>query len=119
MYGKLLADILIVLAILVIMLVPLAVMIMFRILNEEEALLGELPGYREYYGKVRYRLVPGVWGTSRYSNLPVAITPAASQQLSVPLASARSRTATRSVALSSCLSLRNRTHLSGASGSLP
>jgi protein-S-isoprenylcysteine O-methyltransferase Ste14 len=40
---------------------PLAVMIMFRILNEEEVLLRELPGYREYYGKVRYRLVPGVW----------------------------------------------------------
>lgn len=41
--------------------VPLAVMIMFRILNEEEMLLRELPKYREYYGKVRYRLVPGVW----------------------------------------------------------
>jgi protein-S-isoprenylcysteine O-methyltransferase Ste14 len=41
--------------------VPLAVMIMFRILNEEEMLLRELPKYREYYGKVRYRLELGVW----------------------------------------------------------
>jgi protein-S-isoprenylcysteine O-methyltransferase Ste14 len=72
---------LVVLAILVIMLVPLAVMIVFRILNEEEVLLRELPGYREYYGKVRYRLGPCVWGTSRYPNLPIAITPAASHQL--------------------------------------
>ena len=40
---------------------PLAVMIAFRILNEEEVLLRDLPGYQEYCGKVRYRLVPGIW----------------------------------------------------------
>jgi protein-S-isoprenylcysteine O-methyltransferase Ste14 len=44
-----------------IMFAPLAVLIIFRILNEEEVLLRELPAYREYYWKVRYRLVPGVW----------------------------------------------------------
>jgi len=33
----------------------------FRILNEEEVLLRELPGYKEYCGKTRYRLIPHVW----------------------------------------------------------
>ncbi|MDD1673864.1 MAG: isoprenylcysteine carboxylmethyltransferase family protein [Methanomicrobiales archaeon] len=33
----------------------------FRILNEEKMLLRDLPGYGDYCGKVRYRLVPGVW----------------------------------------------------------
>ncbi len=33
----------------------------FRIRNEEQVLCRELGGYREYCGKVRYRLVPGVW----------------------------------------------------------
>ncbi|HEX3001472.1 MAG TPA: isoprenylcysteine carboxylmethyltransferase family protein [Methanoregula sp.] len=28
---------------------------------EDRTLQGELPGYREYAGQVRYRLVPGVW----------------------------------------------------------
>jgi protein-S-isoprenylcysteine O-methyltransferase Ste14 len=32
-----------------------------RILNEEEMLVRELPGYREYRQKVRYRLIPFVW----------------------------------------------------------
>ncbi len=32
-----------------------------RILNEEEVLARELPGYRGYCGRVRYRLVPYVW----------------------------------------------------------
>jgi protein-S-isoprenylcysteine O-methyltransferase Ste14 len=41
--------------------VPLLVMIVFRIRNEEQVLLRDLPGYGEYRGKVRYRLVPGVW----------------------------------------------------------
>lgn len=40
---------------------PLAVMIIFRIRNEEEVLLRDLPGYKEYCTKVRYRLVPLVW----------------------------------------------------------
>jgi len=35
--------------------------LVFRILNEEKVLLRDLPGYKEYCGKVRYRLVPRVW----------------------------------------------------------
>jgi protein-S-isoprenylcysteine O-methyltransferase Ste14 len=35
--------------------------LVFRIQNEEKVLLRELPGYKEYCGKVRYRLVPRVW----------------------------------------------------------
>jgi protein-S-isoprenylcysteine O-methyltransferase Ste14 len=41
--------------------VPLAVIIVFRILNEKEVLLRDLAGYQEYCRKVRYRLVPRVW----------------------------------------------------------
>ena len=41
--------------------VPLAVLIVLRIRNEETVLVRELPGYVEYCGKVRYRLVPGIW----------------------------------------------------------
>jgi protein-S-isoprenylcysteine O-methyltransferase Ste14 len=32
-----------------------------RILVEDKFLRAELPGYEEYAGKVRYRLVPGIW----------------------------------------------------------
>lgn len=32
-----------------------------RIRNEEAVLLKELPGYREYRKKVRYRMFPGIW----------------------------------------------------------
>ena len=32
-----------------------------RILNEEEVLSRDLPGYSEYLPKVRYRLIPGIW----------------------------------------------------------
>jgi Putative protein-S-isoprenylcysteine methyltransferase len=32
-----------------------------RIRNEEALLLRELPGYRDYYAKVSYRLIPSVW----------------------------------------------------------
>jgi protein-S-isoprenylcysteine O-methyltransferase Ste14 len=32
-----------------------------RLLNEEQVLLRDLPGYSEYTRKVRYRLLPGVW----------------------------------------------------------
>jgi hypothetical protein len=62
--------------------VSLAVMIIFRILNEEEVLLRKIPGYREYCGNVRYRLVSGMWGISRYLTLLVAITHASSLLLS-------------------------------------
>ncbi len=36
-------------------------MLVFRILNEEEVLGRELPGYKEYCKRVRYRLIPFVW----------------------------------------------------------
>jgi protein-S-isoprenylcysteine O-methyltransferase Ste14 len=35
--------------------------IIARLLREEKFLLVHLPGYREYCGKTRYRLVPFVW----------------------------------------------------------
>jgi protein-S-isoprenylcysteine O-methyltransferase Ste14 len=39
----------------------LPVVLVARLLDEERVLFAELPGYREYCGKVRWRLVPGVW----------------------------------------------------------
>jgi protein-S-isoprenylcysteine O-methyltransferase Ste14 len=38
-----------------------APMLVARILNEEEVLVRELPGYEEYRKKVRYRLLPLAW----------------------------------------------------------
>jgi protein-S-isoprenylcysteine O-methyltransferase Ste14 len=38
-----------------------APMLVVRILNEEEVLVRELPGYEEHRKKVRYRLLPLVW----------------------------------------------------------
>jgi len=35
--------------------------ILFRIRKEEEVLLRDLPGYREYLNKTRYRLIPLIW----------------------------------------------------------
>ena len=32
-----------------------------RLLNEEAFLEKELPGYKEYKQKVKYRLIPGIW----------------------------------------------------------
>jgi len=39
--------------------IPLALVL--RILNEEKVLSGELPGYREYCQRTRYRLIPFIW----------------------------------------------------------
>jgi len=39
----------------------LPIVLVYRIINEEEVLLRELPGYRKYTLKVRYRLIPGIW----------------------------------------------------------
>jgi protein-S-isoprenylcysteine O-methyltransferase Ste14 len=39
----------------------LPLVLVYRILNEEEVLLRELPGYREYMKKVRHRLIPFIW----------------------------------------------------------
>ena len=36
-------------------------LIVWRLLDEERLLAGELPGYREYRQRVRYRLAPFVW----------------------------------------------------------
>lgn len=33
----------------------------FRIKSEEEVLLRELPGYKDYCLKTRYRLIPLIW----------------------------------------------------------
>ena len=41
--------------------VLIIVVIVARILNEEKVLARDLPGYREYMQKTRYRLIPGVW----------------------------------------------------------
>jgi len=35
--------------------------LIWRILDEEELLKKDLPGYTEYAQKVRYRLVPYLW----------------------------------------------------------
>ena len=40
---------------------PIIPILVMRILNEEEILLRDLPGYADYRSKVRYRLIPGVW----------------------------------------------------------
>jgi protein-S-isoprenylcysteine O-methyltransferase Ste14 len=39
----------------------LVVVLAARAVMEERMLAEELPGYREYAQRVRYRLVPGVW----------------------------------------------------------
>ena len=44
--------------------IPFALMpltFFFRILNEEKVLSEQLPGYKEYCEKVRYRLIPYIW----------------------------------------------------------
>jgi protein-S-isoprenylcysteine O-methyltransferase Ste14 len=42
-------------------LLPLVAVLVVRLLDEEVFLARNLPGYTEYCGKVRYRLLPGVW----------------------------------------------------------
>lgn len=41
--------------------VALCGMLAVRLLDEERYLVKELPGYADYYGKVRWRLLPGIW----------------------------------------------------------
>ncbi len=41
--------------------IPICIAILIRILNEEEVLKRDLPGYEAYCKKVRYRLIPFVW----------------------------------------------------------
>ena len=39
----------------------LCIGIIIRTALEDKTLIAELPGYKEYTGRVRYRLIPGVW----------------------------------------------------------
>lgn len=41
--------------------IPAVLLLTLRIFDEEKLLIQELPGYREYAHRVRYRLVPCVW----------------------------------------------------------
>lgn len=41
--------------------IPLPVLVILRIFNEEKVLSRQLPGYKEYMQKVRYRLIPFLW----------------------------------------------------------
>ncbi len=41
--------------------VSIVIPLVFRIRNEENVLSSELPGYREYCEKTRYRLLPHIW----------------------------------------------------------
>jgi protein-S-isoprenylcysteine O-methyltransferase Ste14 len=43
------------------LIIPIALAIVWRLLDEEAFLAKKLPGYTEYQKKVRYRLVPGIW----------------------------------------------------------
>ena len=45
----------------IIFFLPLLPLIMARLENEEELLLRELPGYKEYCQETRYRLIPFIW----------------------------------------------------------
>jgi len=45
----------------VIFFLPLLPLLVSRLLNEEEKLLRELPGYKEYCQKTRYHLIPFIW----------------------------------------------------------
>jgi protein-S-isoprenylcysteine O-methyltransferase Ste14 len=42
-------------------LIPVALVIVWRLLDEETFLAGNLPGYSEYQNRVRYRLTPFIW----------------------------------------------------------
>ncbi len=42
-------------------LIPSVAVLGVRIVDEEKLLTDELPGYREYLQRVRYRLIPNVW----------------------------------------------------------
>jgi protein-S-isoprenylcysteine O-methyltransferase Ste14 len=42
-------------------LIPILLVIVWRLLDEEIFLAGNLPGYSEYQNRVQYRLVPFIW----------------------------------------------------------
>ena len=35
--------------------------LLYRAITEDRMLQAELPGYRDYAGRVRWRLCPGIW----------------------------------------------------------
>jgi protein-S-isoprenylcysteine O-methyltransferase Ste14 len=41
--------------------IPIMLVIVWRLLDEENFLAGNLPGYSEYQNRVQYRLVPFIW----------------------------------------------------------
>jgi protein-S-isoprenylcysteine O-methyltransferase Ste14 len=41
--------------------IPMVILIILRLFNEEQVLLRDLKGYKAYCRKVRYRLIPGLW----------------------------------------------------------
>lgn len=41
--------------------IPLIIILVLRILNEEKVLSETLLGYKEYLQKTKYRLIPGIW----------------------------------------------------------
>src|SRR5262245_44035494 len=43
------------------LLIPFLPVLLWRLLDEERILARDLPGYTEYMGRVKYRLVPHVW----------------------------------------------------------
>lgn len=43
------------------LLIPLFPVLSWRLLDEERVLARDLPGYTEYMGRVKYRLIPKVW----------------------------------------------------------
>jgi protein-S-isoprenylcysteine O-methyltransferase Ste14 len=45
----------------IIFFLPLIPLLVSRLLNEEEVLLRELPGYKEYCQEMRYHLIPFIW----------------------------------------------------------
>lgn len=42
-------------------LIPVLLILVLRIINEEKVLAKDLPGYQEYLQKTKYRLLPGLW----------------------------------------------------------
>ena len=42
-------------------LIPLALVLVWRLLDEEKLLIRSLPGYADYRAQVKYRLVPRIW----------------------------------------------------------
>ena len=45
----------------IVLVVPVLSVLLWRLLDEERILRRDLPGYAEYTGRVKYRLVPHVW----------------------------------------------------------